>query len=425
MIALIRIGAASAALGAGLAWGSCVLSGPVAAAREPDTACAEATLAAAGPQPSAQYSDYRARLHSFATGAGVKVAVIDTGVAAHPQLRVTPGADFVTPDEPDPLRDCDLHGTVVAGVIAGKELGVAPDAEIYAIRQTSSHFRQPAPDNSAGPDGSAEADHGSGTLASLAAAIEDAVNAGAQVINVSVVSCVPPDAASRVDRSGLDAALQRAEDAGAVVVAASGNATSGGCEQGDVVFPAVADTVLAVGALATPYDLADYSIAAPLSAEGNVPLALEPGGGWASAKGDTLFQGTSFAAPLVSGTLALLVQRYPDESPAQLRQRVIDSAEPGHGVVDPLTAVTFRPAAETREKRSFTVTPLAAPAAQGWPMVRLLLGALGFLVLVAVISAHSLRPLRGSRQNLPAADAVSPTAPAPVPPGPARLAPRR
>lgn len=391
MTALSRIGAASAALVAALAWSSCVLPAPVAAAREPDTACAVATRAPAGPQPSAQYSEYRARLHSFATGAGVKVAVIDTGVAAHPQLRVSPGADFVTPEEPDPLRDCDLHGTVVAGVIAGRELGVAPDADIYSIRQTSSHYRAPASEN-----GDAER-AGSGTLASLAAAIEDAVNADAKVINVSVVSCVPPDAAARVDRAGVDAALRHAEEAGAVVVAASGNATAGGCEKDDVVFPAESDTVLAVGALATPHDLAEYSIAAPLSAEGSVPLALEPGGGWATGKGDATFQGTSFAAPLVSGTLALLVQRYPGDSPAQLRQRIIDSAEPGHGVVDPLTAVTYRPASETREDRSIVVAPAAAPKDTAWPQVRLLLGALGLLILVAVFSAQPLRPPRGLR----------------------------
>ena len=391
MRALSRISAASATLVATLAWSSCLLPGPVAAAREPDTACAVATRASEGPQPSAQYSEYRARLHSFATGAGVKVAVIDTGVAAHPQLRVSPGADFVTPEEPDPLRDCDLHGTVVAGVIAGKELGVAPDAEIYSIRQTSSHYPAPASEN-----GEAER-AGSGTLASLAAAIEDAVNANAKVINVSVVSCVPPDAAARVDRAGVDAALRRAEEAGAVVVAASGNATAGGCEKDDVVFPAESDTVLAVGALAAPHELAEYSIAAPLSAEGSVPLALDPGGGWATGKVDVTFQGTSFAAPLVSGTLALLVQRYPGDSPAQLRQRIIDSAEPGHGVVDPLTAVTYRPANEAREDRSIVVAPAAAPQDTAWPPVRLLLGALGLLILVAVFSAQPLRPPRGLR----------------------------
>ena len=403
-------------LSVGLLWAGASVDSPQAAAREPDTPCAEATRAAQGPQPSAQYEEYRSRLHSFATGAGVKVAVIDTGVAAHPQLRVTPGADFVTPEEPDPLRDCDLHGTVVAGVIAGRDLGVAPDAEIYSIRQTSAHYRTSPPADAEGADGPSHdgEQSGSGTLASLAAAIEDAVDAGAHVINVSVVSCVPSDSAARVDRSGLDAALQRAEDAGAVVVAASGNATSGGCERGDVVFPAVADTVLSVGALATPHELADYSIGAPLSAEGDVPLALEPGGGWATAKGDTLFQGTSFAAPLVSGTVALLTQRYPDDSPAQLRERIIGSAEPGNGVVDPLAALTYRPLESENPYRDISVVPHDPPPSASWPRVRTLLALLTVLLLVAALNARVSRPQRGSARSLPATSAGFPKAPVPA-----------
>ena len=362
---------------------------PQAQAREPDVECASATFSDRGPAPSAQYLDYRSRLHSFATGAGIRVAVIDTGVADHPQIRVVPGQDFVTPAEPDPLRDCDLHGTVVAGVIAGRELGVAPDAEIYSIRQTSAHYRSPSPqEDSAGED----SDSSSGTLATLAAAIEDAVEAKAKVINVSVVSCVPPEAAERVDRSRLDAALARAEDEGVVVVAASGNATSGGCEKGDVVFPAEGDTVLAVGALETPHDLAGYSLAAPLSAEGAVPLALAPGGGWATAKGDVLFQGTSFAAPLVSGTVALLAQRYPADSAAQLRARVVDSAEPGHGVVDPLTAVTYRPATGDSPERSVNISPAAAETSPRWARVRWLLAGAAALSLLAACRAASPGP---------------------------------
>ena len=365
------------------------LSVPPVAAREPDVECASAMFSDRGPAPSAQYLDYRSRLHSFATGAGIRVAVIDTGVADHPQIRVVPGQDFVTPAEPDPLRDCDLHGTVVAGVIAGRELGVAPDAEIYSIRQTSAHYRSPSPqEDSAGED----SDSSSGTLATLAAAIEDAVEAKAKVINVSVVSCVPPEAAERVDRSRLDAALARAEDEGVVVVAASGNATSGGCEKGDVVFPAEGDTVLAVGALETPHDLAGYSLAAPLSAEGAVPLALAPGGGWATAKGDVLFQGTSFAAPLVSGTVALLAQRYPADSAAQLRARVVDSAEPGHGVVDPLTAVTYRPGTGDSPERSVAISPAAAETSPRWARVRWLLAGAAALSLFAACRAASAGP---------------------------------
>ena len=97
-----------------------------AAAREPDRECAAAHSSPLSPQPSEEQLDYRARLHSFATGEGVKVAVIDTGVARHDQLRhLSSGADLVAPESPEPHRDCDLHGTVVAGVIAGHDIGIA------------------------------------------------------------------------------------------------------------------------------------------------------------------------------------------------------------------------------------------------------------------------------------------------------------
>ena len=87
-------------------------------------------------------TDPVARAHRFATGRGVRVAVIDTGVHPHPELaRLDPGRDFVDHDNPDPFADCDSHGTVVAGIIAGKTHGVAPDAELIAIRQTAAHYR--------------------------------------------------------------------------------------------------------------------------------------------------------------------------------------------------------------------------------------------------------------------------------------------
>ena len=77
------------------------------------------------------------RLRRFATGEGVRVAVIDTGVAPHPDIaHLRPGRDFVADDA---LQDCDNHGTAVAGIIAGRTLGIAPEAEIVSIRQTSAH----------------------------------------------------------------------------------------------------------------------------------------------------------------------------------------------------------------------------------------------------------------------------------------------
>ncbi|WP_249399776.1 S8 family serine peptidase [Corynebacterium qintianiae] len=277
-------------------------------------------------------------LRRFATGADVRVAVIDTGVAPSPELdQVVPGADFVVSGAPDPLHDCDAHGTVVAGTIAGNTAGIAPDAEVIAIRQTSAHFRSAEP-------------AGSGSLQTLTGAIHNALDLGAHVINISVVSCVDPRVAPRVDVAGLDAALGRAEAEGAVVVAAAGNLT-GDCPQGSHVFPSHSSTVLAVGSRSDPHTVADYSIRVPagslqLSAAGRVAAAPSPdGNGWAGGtvneKGDVFpFEGTSFAAPVVTGAVALLKQRRPDLTPARVREIVAASAEPSGGAIDPLAVAT-------------------------------------------------------------------------------------
>ena len=151
------------------------------------------------------------------------------------------------------------------------------------MRQTSAHYRQEREDNT------------TGSLDTLAQAIDDAADAGARIINISVVSCVPPDVAAQVDTSRLDGALAHAEESGSVVIAASGNASSGSCEMGDRVFPADSPTVLSVSAQADSHELADYSLNSAdgpqLAAQGFVPLALNPAGGWADGKEGT--DGTS------------------------------------------------------------------------------------------------------------------------------------
>lgn len=333
-------------------------------------------------------------MHSFATGEGVTVAVIDTGVAHHDQLpNLTAGADLVTPEEPDPHRDCDLHGTVVAGIIAGHDIGIAPRAEIRAIRQTSAHYRQYD-----GTAGESDEDSTTGSLDTLARAIDHAVEDNARVINISVVSCVPEKTARRIDSSRLDEALGHAEDAGAVVIAASGNISSGTCEEGDHVFPADSPTVLSVSAQEDAHALAEYSLTPAdgpqLSAHGFVPLALNPAGGWADGKNqqDSLaqFHGTSFAAPVVSGTAALLAERYPDASAADIRQRLLSAGEPGNGFIDPLAALTHIDGEYAAPARDLTIQPAKderSPAASrtGW-----VLGGL-VLLLTGLAIARGLR----------------------------------
>ena len=366
---------AAAAMLPGVVLAAVATSAPNAAAREPDHECATAHASPLSPQPNEDQRDYRARLHSFATGEGVKVAVIDTGVEPHDQLRnLSGGADLVAPEDPEPHRDCDLHGTVVAGVIAGHDIGIAPRAEIYAVRQTSAHYRKEKEEST------------TGSLDTLAQAIDDAADAGARIINVSVVSCVPPDVAAQVDTSRLDGALAHAENSGALVIAASGNASSGGCEMGDRVFPADSPTVLSVSAQADSHELADYSLNSTegpqLAAQGFVPLALNPAGGWADGKegadGTAQFHGTSFAAPVVSGTAALLAQRFPNDSPAALRDRLKDAAQPGHGFIDPLTVLTHVESASGIGTRAMAIEPAeenasCAPQRSSWVLGGLVL----------------------------------------------------
>lgn len=332
------------------------------------------------PQP-VDATDYR----DLATGAGVAVAVIDTGVAAHPELgEVEPVADLVNSAAPDPLLDCDGHGTVVAGVIAGSTLGVAPDARILSVRQTSAI----APRDVAHAD---DAEATAGTLASLADAIHLSLDGGAQIINVSVVACVPGDIAVQLDSGVLDDALHRAEEEQVVVVAAAGNLSTA-CEPDSVVYPTHAQTVLGVGARATSHDMADYSLPAPadkvaLSAPAHVRFGLSPTSpGWASAvlppDGEAReFHGTSFAAPIVAGTAALLRQRYPEYSAAELRSHLVEASQPAGGAIDPEAVVSFVPAESAPEVRSVVVASPVAPdrAMEGRALV--------WLSVVAVLAA--------------------------------------
>lgn len=329
------------------------------------------------------------RVHELATGAGVRVAVIDTGVAPHPKLgTVIDGGDLVAPEAGDggALHDCDGHGTVVAGVLAARPdavgrgpVGVAPAAELLSIRQSSARFR--------------DIDHSPvGTVGSLAAAIDRAVDQQAHVVSISVVACVSAETAATLDTSTLDAALHRAEAADVVVVAAAGN-VSPGCEPGSVVYPSHADTVLTVAGFRDPHQVADYSLPAPgktvLSAPGHHAVGLSPTGeglavGLAGEQGPIAFEGTSFAAPVVAGTVALLRERHPQARAATIRGLVADSTDPVTGAVDPYRAVTHlagddaQPTRELKVNAQVLTEPVAGRRAR-WLLAGLVLGA----VLVA------------------------------------------
>ncbi|MEJ2888476.1 type VII secretion-associated serine protease mycosin [Actinomycetospora aeridis] len=318
--------------------------------------------------PGAPWGQQRLRFTDawrFTRGAGQTVAVIDTGVSRHPRLagRLVDGGDFVGTQ--DGLTDCDGHGTLVAGIIAAAPeqstgfVGVAPDARVLSIRQSSGTVRTTAPDGST--------TDGGGNVDTLAEAILRATSLGATVINISEAACVPAADAAR-GLASLRAAVRAAVDANVVVVAAAGNAGSGACVQaadgespGQVVAPAwFGDDVLSVGYTRRDGLPAPQSIRGPwvsLAAPGSEIVSLDPAG---PGLVDTItpigagrpipIEGTSFAAPYVSGVVALVRARYPGLDARQVMARVTSSADRGNqaggrddavgaGTVDPVSAV--------------------------------------------------------------------------------------
>ncbi|GAA4548039.1 type VII secretion-associated serine protease mycosin [Pseudonocardia xishanensis] len=314
-------------------------------------------------------------VHALADGAGVRVAVIDTGVAPHPRLpRLTAGGDYLTGG--DGLTDCDGHGTAVAGVLAaepsaGDEVGgVAPGVDVVSIRQASPSFTV------------AGGTRPAGDTATLAEAVARAVRLGASVVTVSEAVCLDPARAELVGRP-LAAALRAAAAADVLVVAAAGNVGSGGCTgaPGEVPLPAaagfapgappLADGVLAVGAT-TPDDApAPFTVRGPwvdLAARGTGLRSLAPGGGLT----EPTLAGTSLAVPIVAGSAALVRQRFPELSAAEVASRLIATARRpaaisdavGAGAVDPLAALTALPLPGSPADPTAPATPdpAAAPA---------------------------------------------------------------
>jgi membrane-anchored mycosin MYCP len=426
-------------------------------------------------------------------GGGIKVAVIDTGVTEHPYLkgRVESGGDYVSQADRG-LLDCDGHGTEVAGIIAADTpsnigfKGVAPNARIVSIRQSSQNFKpadktsappappstgQPGqpptsspggqpPSSSQQPSGSQlppstggngttsgqsasdgtgpqqgkggrqQGEEGTaGTVDTLAMAVVRAANTpGVGVINMSVDNC-------RKSLGGLitpgerklQAAIRYAVDRNVVVVAAAGNTTDS-CQQNTgpdpnqpnsiVTPPWFSDDVLSVGAIQRDGGIAPFSVNGPwvsVAAPGTEIISLDP------AKGSDLLanqsiedgqaqaiQGTSFAAPYVTGVVALVRAMYPRLSARQVMNRIEETAQHpgafggrdnfvGHGVINPMAALTaIVPSEEGIRAPQAVQLPSGMPPPQNkdWtPVIVAVAGTGGGLIalLITLFVVHTIR----------------------------------
>lgn len=333
-----------------------------------------ATVARPSPAPSGATSwparRYQlGRLAGIADGTGVIVAVLDSGVDAdHPRLRgrVLPGADELAGT--GGRIDCVGHGTAVASIIAA----VAPGAGILPVRVTEREV----------VDGTA-AGRTSG-VRGLAAGIRWAVDHGADVLNLSLVLYD--------DDAPVREAIRYAHDHDVVIVAAVGNRHGEGTDP--VPYPAAYPGVLGVAGIGPDGRRAKNSPVGSfvdIAAPGVDVLAAAPG------QGNALYQGTSFAAPFVAGTAALLRQERPGASVDQVGALLRGSADPGPpgtgaGVVDPYRAATEVPVAtSTRSARPplpAAVTGQGRRPVHSWILIGSAVGVLlagGVLIGTAVV----------------------------------------
>lgn len=299
------------------------------------------------------------------TGAGIVVAVIDTGVDnANVQLQgkvVDAGSSLKDKSTGQMIPGTGVtddvgHGTKVAGIIAAKRMpsvtgfaGIAPDATIRAYRQNDSK--------------------GNGDVVTLANAIKDAVNNGVHVINISQdVRATEENGTTFAGKAELVAALDLAEKNKVVVVASAGNEG-----QETDTYPAAFETVLAVGASNRNNERAlfsQYGAFVDVVAPGEEMLSTVPGGG------HCVDNGTSFSTPYVAGVAALIRARYPDWTANQVRNRIMQTAQRversqsrfiGWGVVDPVKAVNSELPPIEKMKPDET-QPLVASDLQAQPL---------------------------------------------------------
>lgn len=234
------------------------------------------------------------------TGRGVVVYVFDGGVmSTHPELvgRVRKGFDGF-PEDPGV---CNSHGTAVAGAIAGRTLGVAPEAEIVDIKMV-------------------ECTKLRGTIKAIVDGVtwvvEDAKRHGRPAVaNWSFIA----DTASRIPP--LDSAVQRLRAAGIPVVVSAGNVEINACR----VSPGNASGTIVVGASSVTREGNEtkvkdrrthgtaYGACVDIYAPGD--SVLLPSFDVGRSPTVQLWNGTSMSTGYVSGAVALFFQQYPEADP--------------------------------------------------------------------------------------------------------------
>jgi subtilisin family serine protease len=243
----------------------------------------------------------RAWAFEGSTGAGVTVAIIDSGLeVTHPALRgrvVESVAVVLRDGEPEVVADEGIdmygHGTACGGII----LGLAPDVELVSVRVLGADLR--------------------GMGAAFLAGLEWAIERGVQVANLSLSS--KSDALYGAFHEVADEAAFK----GVALVSAANNVRAAS-------YPSLFSSVLSVAAHAEPDPWRWYLNPSPPVEFGawgvDVPIAWKDGG-------STVATGNSFAAPHIAGLVALIASKHPRLTPFELKAVLAATASEPAGEV--------------------------------------------------------------------------------------------
>ncbi|MGN7408131.1 S8 family peptidase [Sporosarcina sp. SAFN-010] len=245
------------------------------------------------------------------TGAGVKVAILDSGIDVnHRDLKVKGGyCSLAFECAPDvPYTDDNGHGTHVAGILAALKnntgiVGLAPSVDLYSVKAMNAF--------------------GSGSTDSLVSGIEWAIKNKMDIINMSITT--------DEDDVALRTALQTAYNKGILITASVGN--NGETTNKAVLYPARYSSVIGVGAVKNDLTKMPESAVGPeveLVAPGDSILSTFPIE-WdyedGRTDGYTRLSGTSMAAPHVAGLLAIYKERFPKMTNVELRNLITSTAK--------------------------------------------------------------------------------------------------
>lgn len=253
------------------------------------------------------------------SGQGVKVGIIDSGINPHNDLKISGGINIL--DNNDNYYDGFGHGTKVAGIIAALDnsygiIGVAPNVELYSIKVLKSN--------------------GKGSISDVVAGIEWAINNNIDILNFSLQTTI--------DNSVLKTAVQKAFENNILLVASAGN-MGGTKKTNTITYPAAYEEVISVTSIDKNGERSSYSSTGKqidISAPGEFVYTTLQSGLY------FLADGTSMAAPHVTGVAALILESQPNLNVEEVTKILLKSKKNlgnhklyGKGIIDVPKAIKF------------------------------------------------------------------------------------